>query len=53
MATASEINQFDRCKELVEVMGLDLTVGTSFRLKDAKGVFLGEFFDSKELYYYP
>ena len=52
MATVSEINQFDRCKELVDVMGLDLTVGTSFRLKDAKCVFLGEFFDSKELYYY-
>ena len=46
MATASEINQFDRCKELAESMVLCLTVGTAFRLKDANGVFLGEFFDS-------
>ena len=52
MATASEINQFDRCKELVESMGLGLTIGTAFRLKDANGVFLGAFSDSKELYYY-
>ena len=52
MVTASEINQFDRCKELVESMGLCLTVGTAFSLKDANGVLLGDFSDSKELYYY-
>lgn len=52
MATANEINQFNRCKELVDKMKLELTTNSSFKLKDPKGLFLGEFFYSKELYYY-
>lgn len=52
MASANEVRQFDRCKELVESMELVLTVGTVFRLKDPKGILLGDFSNTKELYYY-
>lgn len=53
MATPNEISQFYRCKEVVVELNLRLDANSSeFKLKDAKGVSLGGFGDTKDLYYF-